>query len=271
MGKKITLLLLCLNLYFCIGCAINPITGEEQLMLFSQEQEFQIGQQYAPQIEAQMGGRIQNEPIQNYIDTVGQSLAKVSHRPDWQFHFAALEDKSTNAFALPGGYIFITRGMLENLDSEAQLAGILAHEIVHVVARHSAEQMSKQIGFEILLSAVSSEDTSRVVLTTADLTWQIVGLKYSRDDEKEADLAGLDYMVAAGYNPYGMRETMQILQNLQKTRTIEFLSSHPSPENRLQYIAEKIQIKYFNLAQTKQGREDYQRIVLRNLKSEDTE
>jgi predicted Zn-dependent protease len=264
MCKKFTLFI-CMNLCFCVGCAVDPITGEKQLMLFTEEQEIQIGEQYAPQIESQMGGRIQNESMQNYINSVGQSLAKVSHRADWQFHFAALEDKSTNAFALPGGYIFITRGMLENLNSEAQLAGILAHEIVHVVARHSTEQMSKQIGFEILLSAITSEDTSRTVVTMADLTWQIIGLKYSRDDEKEADLAGLDYMVAVGYNPYGMREVMQILQELQKTRIIEFLSTHPSPENRLVYISDKIRIKYFNLDQMKVGSDDYQRIVLNNL------
>ncbi|MHC4132227.1 MAG: M48 family metallopeptidase [Planctomycetota bacterium] len=265
MCKKIILLFICLNLCFCIGCAIDPITGGKQLMLFTEEQEIEIGQQYAPQIETQMGGRIQNESIQNYINSIGQSLAKVSHRADWQFHFVALEDTTTNAFALPGGYIFITRGMLEKLDSEAQLAGILAHEIVHVVARHSTEQMSKQIGFEILLSAMTSEDTSRAVVTVADLTWQIIGLKYSRDDEKEADLAGLDYMVDASYNPYGMRETMQILLELQTISPIEFLSTHPSPENRLQYITDKIRIKYFNLAQMKVGTEDYQRIVLDNL------
>jgi len=265
MCKKFALLSICLNLCLCIGCALNPITGEKQLMLFTEEQEIEIGQQYAPQIETQMGGQIQNESIQNYIDSVGQSLAKVSHRADWQFHFAALEDKTTNAFALPGGYIFITRGMLEKLDSEAQLAGILAHEIVHVVARHSTEQMSKQIGFEILLSAATTEDTSRAVVTMADLTWQIVGLKYSRDDEIESDLAGLDYMVNAGYNPYGMTETMQILLESQTTSTIEFLSTHPSSENRIIYINDKIRIKYFNLAQMKVGTEDYQRMVLDNL------
>ncbi|MHC5077243.1 MAG: M48 family metallopeptidase [Planctomycetota bacterium] len=264
MCKKFTLFI-CINLCFSIGCAVDPITGEKQLMLFTEEQEIQIGQQYAPQIETQMGGRIQNESIQNYIDSVGQSLAKVSHRADWQFQFAALEDKSTNAFALPGGYIFITRGMLEKLKSEAQLAGILAHEIVHVVARHSTERMSQQIGFEILLSTVTTENTSRTVVTVADLTWQIIGLRYSRDDERDADLAGLDYMVAAGYNPYGMREVMQILQELQKTRTIEFLSTHPSPENRLVYISDKIRIKYFNLDQMKVGVDDYQRIVVNNL------
>ncbi|MHC4757687.1 MAG: M48 family metallopeptidase [Planctomycetota bacterium] len=265
MFKKIAISFLCLFLYFCIGCSINPITGEKQVMFFTEQQEIQIGQQYAPQIETQMGGRIQNEQIQNYINTVGQSLAKVSQRPDWQFHFAALNDKSTNAFALPGGYIFITRGMLEKLNSESQLAGILAHEIVHVVARHSTEQMSHQIGFDMLLSALASEDTSRAVVTVADLTWQVIGLKYSRDDEREADLAGLDYMVAADYNPYGMREVMQILLEMQKTTNIEFLSTHPSPENRLQYISDKIRIKYFNLNQMKIGNEDYQRIVLGNL------
>jgi len=262
MTKEFIVIVFCVSLCFFYGCAVNPITGEDQLMLLTRQEEIQIGKQYAPQIEAQLGGRIQNESIQNYVNTVGQSLAKVSHRPDMQFHFTALNDESINAFALPGGYIFITRGMLEKLNSEVQLAGILGHEIVHVVARHSSEQMSKQIGFEILLSALTSEDTSRAVVTTANLTWQIIGLKYSRNDEREADLAGLDYMVAAGYNPYGMREVMEILQNSQETRPIEFLSTHPSPQNRLDYITNKIRIKYFNLAQMKVGTEEYRKKVL---------
>jgi len=226
MYKKLGLLIL--NLFFCFytGCAVNPVTGKEELMFFPEGQDIVIGRKYAPEVEKQMGGRIADEGLQNYIDSVGQRIARVSHKPDMEYHFVALNDKSVNAFALPGGYVFITKGMLEKLQTEAQLAAILAHETVHIVARDTSNAMSNQIGIDLLLSVVTSDKTPRGVLTAADLTQQILSLGYSREDERWADLAGLDYMVGAGYNPYGMVETMQMLQNQQKIRPVEFFSTH---------------------------------------------
>ena len=119
LGFLTTSLILCL----CAGCAINPITGEEELMLFGEQQDLGIGQKYAPEVEKQMGGRIDNDALQNYMNSVGQKIAAVSHRRSWEYHFAALEHDSLNAFALPGGYVFITKGMLKELTTEAQLAG----------------------------------------------------------------------------------------------------------------------------------------------------
>jgi predicted Zn-dependent protease len=266
MYKKLIPLILGPILYLCTGCAVNPITGEEELMLFSTEQDIEIGRKYAPEVEKELGGRIANESLQNYIDSVGQKIARIGHRPDWKYQFVAVQDKSLNAAALPGGYIFITKGMLENLQTEAQLAGILAHETVHVVARDTLNVMSNQIGISILLSAVISAETSQGVLTAADLARLIIGLRYSRDDEREADLGGLDYMVAAGYNPYGMVETMQILQRQHEVRPIEFLSSHPSPENRLAYLRQRAQTNYANIEGLKIGKEDYHSNVLAQLK-----
>jgi len=177
-----------------------------------------------------------------------------------------VEDKSINALALPGGYIFITRGMLEKLESEAQLAAILAHETVHVVARHSSAAMSREIGISILLSAVTSEGTSEGVMAAADLARQIMGLRYSRDNEREADIGGMDYMVWAGYNPYGMVEIMRMLQQQPQDRTAEFFSTHPNPENRIEYLTARIQSKYYGLAGLKDGRGDYQSSVVDRLK-----
>jgi predicted Zn-dependent protease len=265
MCKKLGLLILALSSCLFTGCAVNPITGEEELMLISEDQDIAIGRQYAPEIEKQMGGKINDPVIQNYVNSVGQSIARISHRPNFEYSFVALNHKSINALALPGGYVYTTKGMLEKLDSEAQLAAILAHEITHIVARDVANAMSKQIGLELLLSTVTSEKTPQSVLTIADLTQQIVGLRFSRKDEMEADLGGLEYMVRAGYNPYGMVETMQMLQNLNETRPIEFLSSHPSPENRIQYLAAAIQTKYFNLAGSKIAKEDYYKSVRSRL------
>ena len=262
MSKKLVLLISGLIFCLCTGCAVNPITGEEELMLISQQQDIEIGRKYAPEVEKQMGGRIDNEDLQNYIDSVGQKLARVSHRPYLEYHFVALEHKSINALALPGGYVFITRGMLKELTTEAQLAAILAHEIAHIVARHASAAMSREIGISILLSAVASEKTPQGVLAAADLTRQILGLQYSKEDEREADLGGLDYMVRAGYNPYGMVETMQMLQNQQKVRPIEFFSTHPAPQNRTAYLTGRIQTRYYNLAGLKNGKEDYHKNIL---------
>lgn len=259
--------LLILGILFCSfsGCAVNPITGEKELMLLSEEQDIAIGLQYAPEIEKQMGGRIEDPTLQNYVNAVGQNIARVSHKPHLEYSFVALNDKSVNAFALPGGYVFITKGMLEKLDSEAQLAAILSHEITHIVARDVSNAMSNQIGLQLLLSAVTSEKTPQSVSTIANLTQQIVGLRFSRKDEREADLGGLSYMVKAGYNPYGMVETMQMLQNLNQTRPIEFLSSHPSPENRIEYLTQRIQKKYYNLTGLKIAKDDYHQAVLSRL------
>lgn len=265
MRKRLTLLILVLPFGFFVGCATNPITGQNELMLFSPQQDIEIGRKYAPELEKQLGGRIQNQTLQNYVDSVGQRVAAVSHNPNFEYHFVALNHQSTNAFALPGGYIFVTRGMLEKLETEAQLAAILAHETAHVVARDTMNVMSNQIGIDALLSAVTSENTPAGVTTAANLTSQIIDLSYSREDEKTADLAGLDYMTWAGYNPYAMVETIQMLQTLQQSRPIEFFSTHPSPENRLGYITQKIQTQYPNVTTLRVGKRDYHTYVLQNL------
>lgn len=268
MFKKVILLIFIpLVLLICSGCATNPVTGKGQLMLISPVQEIEIGRKYAPEIEKQMGGRINNLILQNYVNSVGQRIVVISHNPDLEYHFTAVEDKSLNALALPGGYIFITRGLLENLRSEAQLASILAHEVVHIVARHTAAAMSVQIGVDILLSAVTSEETSRSVLTAANLGRQIMSLKYSREDEKEADLVGLDYMVSAGYRPSAMVETMEIFENEQRARPVEFFSTHPAPENRQTYLSRAIEAVSYNLARLRTGESDYAKNVLEQLRN----
>jgi len=265
MTRKPHLLIPTLVFCLCAGCATNPITGKQEFMLIPEEQDIQIGRKYAPEIEKQMGGRIPDPDVQAYVNQVGQNIARVSHKPDIEYHFVALQNKSINALALPGGFIFITKGMLEKLQSEAQLAGILGHEITHVVARDVANTMSKQIGMELLLSAVTPENAPRGALTVADLTTQIIGLRFSRQDERDADLGGLDYMAAAGYDPYAMVETMQMLSEQNKTRSVEFLSTHPSPENRSAYLRQRIHAKYFNFTTAKVGKQQYRAAVLDRL------
>lgn len=240
MVKKSIILLIVLSGSFLGGCATNPVTGENQLMLISPAEELQIGKQYAPEVQKQLKGEIDNSAIQGYVSRVGEAIGRVSHDPELEFHFTAVGDESVNAMALPGGYIFITRGMLEKLSSEAELAAVLAHEIVHVTAKHSASAMSNQIGLEMVLSAVTSEKTSETAILAANIGTQLVQLRYSRSAEYEADIYGLEYMVKAGYDPDAMYDMMVMLENLNSQRPIEFFSTHPSPENRKEKIREKI-------------------------------
>jgi predicted Zn-dependent protease len=231
-----------------------------------EQQDVAIGKKYAPELEKQMGGKIKSAILQNYVNSVGQKVANVSHRRSWNYQFVALEDDTVNAFALPGGYIFITKGMLSKLTTESQLASILAHETAHVVARDTAALMSREIGIGILLSAAMSDSTSRTARTAADLTRQIIGFRFSRRDEKDADLAGLDYMVRAGYDPNGMVETMQILDSQQEERPIEFFSTHPNPVNRIGYLKSRIRARYRKREGLRIGKEDFHSAVLANIK-----
>jgi Zn-dependent protease with chaperone function len=267
--QKLLLLISYIVVYLSTGCAFNPITGQQELMLFPEKQDLEIGKQYAPEIEKELGGKIEDEDLQNYIDSVGQKIARISHKPDWEYHYVALNDKQINAFALPGGYIFITKGMLEKLQSEAQLAAILAHETAHVVARDTSNAISNQIGIGLLLAAATSGQSSEAVMTAAEFSRRIISLRYSRQDEREADIAGLDYMVVAGYNPYGIIETMQMLEDQPKERVAEFLSSHPPPENRIAYLSQRIKTKNHNLDVLNIGKQQYSKDVLDRLITRD--
>lgn len=268
MSEKFRFLMTALLLALCAGCAVNPITGKKELMLMTESQDLEIGQKYAPELEKEMGGKIPDEALQNYVNTVGQKVANVSHRRTLEYHFIALDDDMVNAFALPGGYVFITKGMLKKMTTESQLASVLAHETAHVVARDTAVVMSREIGMDILLSAVTSETTSQTARTVADLTRQIIGLRFSRTDEKDADMAGMDYMVRAGYNPDGMVETMQMLQDQQKTRSIEFFSTHPNPENRVAYLKARIDSRYRQREGLRIGKEEFHNTILNKLKAD---
>jgi predicted Zn-dependent protease len=251
----------------CIaGCAVNPVTGENELILFGEEQDIEMGRGYAPEVEKQLGGAIENPALQNYVNSVGQKIARLSHNPDFEYSFVAVNDDMVNALALPGGYIFITKGMLQKMQTEAQLAGVLAHEIVHVVARDVANAISKQMGMEVLLAALASQTESQGAIILADLTAQIVSLSFGREDERQADRTGMDYMVRAGYDPQGMVEMMQILEAEEKAAPMEFFSTHPSPENRVAYLQQRARTYPVSQLQgAVVGREDYRKYVLAQL------
>lgn len=266
MAKSATLLTLSAVLALGVGCAINPVTGEEELMFFSPEDDVKLGRRYAPAIEAALEGRISDENVQSYVHRVGQRIARVCHRPDLAYHFTAVDEEAVNAFAVPGGYIYITRGLLKELTSEAQLAAVLAHEVGHVVARDTMAAMSRQLGMTALVAAVHVAGAPSDATQATGFITAVLSLQYSREDERDADLTGLSYMAQAGYDPHGMVETMQTLQDLQTIRPIEFFSTHPNPESRIAYIEEQIARRYAELGPLKKGQEDYETAVLTRLK-----
>jgi len=264
MTKHLVCLLAGLVLGLLSGCAVNPVTGQEELMFFSEDKDVALGDKYAPQIETALGGRFADENLQRYVHGVGQRVARFCHRPDIAYYFTVVDQKAVNAFAVPGGHVFITRGLLDELDSEAQLATILGHEVGHIVARDTMAALSRQIGMTALLGAaagVGGSGSGDVMVGTAFVSG-VLSLQYSREDEKAADLAGMAYMIQAGYDPKAAVETMRVLQELQTTRPIEFFSTHPNPENRVAYLTERIERCYAMLDGLKTGEAEYERHVL---------
>jgi predicted Zn-dependent protease len=236
---------------------VNPVTGEKQHVGMSVDQEMALGLQAAPQMASQMGGDATDDPRTALVDEVGRRIVRNSEASKSpyveNFHFHLLRDpKTINAFALPGGQVFITAGLLNRMDNEAQLAGVLGHEIGHVIERHSAQQMAKgQLG-QILTVAVGvgaddDRGRGRNAQRVAAMVNQMTQLHYSRGDESEADRIGLKYMAQAGYDPSAMLDVMKILKEASNGQhPPEFLATHPLPETRLQEIQEQIRQEYPN-------------------------
>lgn len=226
----------------------NPVTGEDQHVSLAPHQEIALGLQAVPQMLHQYGGLYPDQRYQSMVDQVGEKLVRGSDAAgtDWQFEFHLLNDSRTvNAFALPGGQVFITKALLDLLTTEGQLAGVLAHEMGHVLARHGAQQMAKSGLTQGLVTAVlvASEDVRAA--NAAAMIGQMVNMKYGRDDELQADELGVRFMAEAGYDPRAMVEVMQILEQAGGgAHEPEFFSTHPSPENRIERIREAIRAQF---------------------------
>lgn len=227
-----------------IACATNPATGRRQLMLVSEAQEIAMGKE-ADQEAVAAYGLYPDPKVQAYVNELGQRLAAKSERPSLPWSFKVVDDPAVNAFALPGGYIYVTRGIMAHLRSEAEMVAVMGHEIGHVTARHSASQMSKQqlaMGGLVLGMAVKPE-----LQQLAGLAQQGLGLlflKFGRDDENQADELGLRYMTRQAYDPQEMLEVFGVLDGVTRAegggRMPDWLSTHPSPGNRLARIQGQI-------------------------------
>ena len=233
---------------------VNPTTGEAQYVSITPQQEIALGLQSAPQMIAQYGGESQDPQATALVQSVGQRIVAQSDagKSGYEFHFVLLGDPRTvNAFALPGGPVFLTEGLLTKLTTEGQLGGVLGHEIGHVIARHSAQHLAQQELSQGLTGALilSTYDPNNPRSTTAAqmalVVANLVGLRYGREDELEADRLGVKLMAQAGYDPNALLGVMQVLAASREGGSPpEFFSTHPNPEHRSERIAEAIRELY---------------------------
>ena len=245
--KTIHIALLSLTLLaggWIAACSINPATGERQLSLVGEAQEIEIGRENDRQVIQSMG-LVDDPALQDYVDRLGQRLAAQSERPELPWTFRVVDDPVVNAFALPGGFIYVTRGILTHFNSEAELAGVLGHEIGHVTGRHSVERLSKaqltQIGLGV---GMVLEPELQQYGNLAQMGLGILFLKFSRDDERQADDLGLRYVGRTGYDPEEMIDVFEMLGRVsaaqQEGRLPGWLSTHPAPENRVERLSGQI-------------------------------
>ena len=235
----------------------NPITEEKQHVAgITPEQEVALGLQAAPEMAQEFGGLDPDPASQARVDQIGERLISRSAaaQSPYRFEFHLLDDPQTiNAFALPGGQVFITEGLFRRLTTDGQLAGVLGHEIGHVVARHGAEHIAKQqltqglTGAAVLATYDPSDPSSRNSAAVAAMIGQLVTMRFGRQDELESDRLGVRFSGEAGYDPRSMIKLMEILaESSEGNRPPEFFSTHPNPENRIERIQAAIKERYPN-------------------------
>lgn len=234
----------------------NPVTGEDQYVRLTKEQEIAMGLQTAPEVAAEFGGLSQDRQARQVVDEVGKYLVANSIAADsgYPFEFSVLaDDQTVNAFALPGGPIFITEALLSRLESEGQLAGVLGHEIGHVLARHSAEriaQLELQQGLTgaLVIATYDPENpSSQQAAMMAALVGQFITMRYGREDELQSDRLGVRILAETGYDPRALIRVMEILEEASGGSSMpEFASTHPNPGNRIREIEAAIQEQFPN-------------------------
>lgn len=227
-----------------VGCATNPVTGHRELALVSESQEIQMGQQAAREVEQSLG-LVDNAQLQAYVRSVGSRLAAQSERPNLPWRFGVVEDAVPNAFALPGGPVYITRGLMDLLNSEAELATVLGHEIGHITARHTVQQISKsqlaQIGLVAAMVFAPGLQNFGGLLSSG---MQLLFLKYGRDAERQADELGFKYALNQSYDVSEMADVFRTLQRVGETKSRSgvpsWLSTHPDPGERIQTAERRV-------------------------------
>ena len=233
---KNKLLIFIIILALIPSCAINPVTGKKQFMLMSEAQEIALGAQYDPSVVSTFG--VYDQPqLLDFITTKGVEMGKISHRPNLEYHFKILDSPVINAFAVPGGYIYLTRGILAQFNNEAELIGVLGHEMGHITARHTASTQSKQqLGQLLLVGGMIASEEFREFADYAMQGMQLLFLKFSRDNEREADRLGVEYSSKIHYDAHEMANFFNVLNKMQMASSHAgvptFMSTHPDPGDR---------------------------------------
>ena len=231
-------LLLAACAVFAAACATNPVSGKKQVSLLSEAEELAIGREQDAQIRQEMGV-YGDRGLEQYVSEIGQELARNSHRPNLPWSFTIVDNAAINAFALPGGYVYVTRGILAYLDDESELAGVLGHEIGHVVKRHSIKQMQQAQGANVgvtlacVLTRICESQAGQAAIQVGGTA---LFAKFSRADETEADEEGIQNVVRAGISPNGIPEMFQILLNERQSNpsAVEgWFATHPMEEDRI--------------------------------------
>ena len=240
--RIITFLILLFFTFFINSCTTSN-SNEPFFTLIPEEKEIELGKLYTPSSIDEFEGLYPEEEIQNYVNNVGLKIAKVAERKV-PYKFYVVNSGIINAFALPGGPVVITRGLLLQLDNESQLAGVLAHELGHINARHHVKFLEKQLALSMLLQIgsllVPQDLTGEILLQLGQVSASLLTLKFSRDQEREADKYGFLYAFEASYSPQGMIEVFEKFKKMEKKRPPEWLSTHPLPESRIKEVKEYI-------------------------------
>jgi predicted Zn-dependent protease len=263
----VLILLFLANVILVISCAVNPVTGKKQIMLMSEAQEIQMGLSYDPQVMATFGAYPDNN-LQNFVQTKVNEIGKISHRPNLEYHAKVVDSPVVNAFAVPGGYIYLTRGILAQLNNEAELEGVMAHELGHIAARHTVSQQSKQqLGQLLLIGGMIASEKFAQYAQYALQGMQLLFLKFSRDDERQADALGVEYSSKLGFDAHKMADFFKVLQKMSLSESEggipTFLSTHPDPGDRYNDVnkqASEWQTQ-LNLGSYKVNQDSYLRMI----------
>ncbi|WP_319482429.1 M48 family metalloprotease [uncultured Draconibacterium sp.] len=244
--KTLLAILLTVSLVILIpSCAVNPVTGKKQLMFMTEEQEIAMGAQYDPTVISTFG-LYEDEELLNFITEKGTEIGKISHRPNLQFHFRVLDSPVVNAFAVPGGYVYFTRGILAQFNNEAELLGVLGHEIGHVTARHSVQQQTRQQLSQFALAAgmIAVPEVAQFA-GEATAAMELLFLSFSRANEREADQLGVEYSSKVGYDAHKMADFFEVLNRMQGGEDGSsagipiWMSTHPDPGDRTVAVNQK--------------------------------
>jgi beta-barrel assembly-enhancing protease len=226
---------------FLSGCATlyNPATGRNELILIDTKDEVALGRDLDKQVKKDFK-ILKDRLMQERLDIIGQRISAVSDRQDLKYTFGIIKDDEFNAFAIPGGFVYVNSGLINEANDD-ELAAVLAHEIGHIAARHSVKRLQANMGYQILLNIALGKDKAGAISEVLNITYNIIALGFSRQDEFLADKLSVKYSYAAGFNPYGMITFFRKLENNKKSGTdLVFLSSHPPIKDRIERVEKEI-------------------------------